>query len=69
MGGPRLTERQKQTAFRMRAEGAHLKDIAHQSTAIFPARRSLSVRRWVREGIGGVISGETRTVTHHTRGG
>jgi transposase, IS30 family len=30
MGGPRLTQRQKQTAFRMRAEGAFLKDIAHQ---------------------------------------
>jgi IS30 family transposase len=30
MGGPRLTQRQKQTAFRMRAEGAYLKDIAHQ---------------------------------------
>ena len=30
MGGPRLTQRQKQTAFRMRADGAQLKDIAHQ---------------------------------------
>jgi IS30 family transposase len=30
MSTPRLTQRQKQTAFRMRAEGACLKDIAHQ---------------------------------------
>jgi hypothetical protein len=30
MGGPRLTQRQKETAFRLRAEGAHLEDIAHQ---------------------------------------
>ena len=29
-GGPRLTRRQVQTAFRLRAEGVHLKDIAHQ---------------------------------------
>ena len=30
MGGPRLTQRQKETAFRLRAEGVYLKDIAHQ---------------------------------------
>jgi len=30
MGGPRLTQRQKETAFRLRAEGVFLKDIAHQ---------------------------------------
>ncbi len=29
-GGPRLTQRQVQTAFRLRAEGVFLKDIAHQ---------------------------------------
>jgi IS30 family transposase len=29
-GGPRLTQRQKQTAFRLRAEGVYLRDIAHQ---------------------------------------
>jgi hypothetical protein len=30
MGGPRWTQRQKQTVFRLRAEGVYLKDIAHQ---------------------------------------
>jgi IS30 family transposase len=30
MGGPRLTQRQKETAFRLRAEGVYLEDIAHQ---------------------------------------
>jgi IS30 family transposase len=30
MGGPRLTQRQKETAFRLRAAGVYLKDIAHQ---------------------------------------
>jgi IS30 family transposase len=30
MGGPRLTQRQKETAHRLRAEGVYLQDIAHQ---------------------------------------
>jgi hypothetical protein len=30
MGGPRWTQRQKQTVFRLRAEGVYLKDIAPQ---------------------------------------
>ena len=30
MGGPPLTQRQKETAFRLRAEGVYLQDIAHQ---------------------------------------
>ena len=30
MGGPRLTQRQKQTAFRYASEGGLLEDIAHQ---------------------------------------
>ena len=30
MGGPRLTQRQKETAFRLRAQGVQLREIAHQ---------------------------------------